>query len=73
LTTTISVFAVPLIVALISGPMMWALKRMDAHRIMSDERNHEVLVEIRDNIKNVNSRMDEHIAWHGLNGWKASA
>ena len=68
-----SVVIVPLLVALIGGPLMWALKRMDDHRVRSDDRNHHVLVEIRDNIKNVNSRLDDHIAWHGTAGWKVEA
>ena len=67
----LAIIIVPVLVACISGPLMWALKRMDNRRSVADERNHEVLVEIRDNIKSTNSRLDDHLQWHGAIGWKA--
>lgn len=68
----VAFIVIPVLVASISGPLMWALRRMDERRNVADERNHEVLVEIRDTIRNTNSRLDDHLQWHGTIGWEAA-
>jgi hypothetical protein len=55
---------VPVVVALIGGPVMWALHRFDKRNTEQHGANMRVLGEIRDDVKTVRRRLDKHIDWH---------
>ncbi len=61
-------------VALIGGPMMWALKRFDKRNTQQHRSNMEVaattLAEVRaarSDIARVERRVDRHMEWHSEN------
>ena len=55
---------IPVIVALIAGPLMWMLKRFDAHNSRQHAQNMEVLERVESKVDKVVDRMDDHIDWH---------
>lgn len=55
---------VPIVVALIGGPIMWFLNRLDKRNTEQHGRSMEMLTETRDLAKNAVEKIDKHISWH---------
>lgn len=55
---------VPVIVALIGGPLMWALSRFDRRNTDQHNRNMEVLERIEEKVDSVRGDLHDHISWH---------
>jgi hypothetical protein len=55
---------VPIIVALIGGPVMWFLTRFDKRNTEQHGQSIKLLTEVRDDMKTVRRRLDKHIDWH---------
>lgn len=55
---------VPVIVALIGGPIMWFLSRFDKRNTEQHGRSIELLTETRDLAKSAVKKIDGHITWH---------
>jgi hypothetical protein len=57
-------WAVPVVVALIGGPMMWLLSRFDRRNTEQHGANMNVLKNIEVKIDKIDDRLDGHIDWH---------
>lgn len=57
-------FWVPVLVALIGGPVMWLLHRFDRRNTAQHEGNMGVLYRIENKVDKLDERVDIHIAWH---------
>jgi len=55
---------VPIAVALIGGPVMWFLHRLDRRNTQQHGQSMKILTEVRDDMKTVRRRLDKHIDWH---------
>jgi hypothetical protein len=55
---------VPIAVALIGGPVMWFLHRLDKRNTEQHGQSLKILTEVRDDMKTVRRRLDKHIDWH---------
>lgn len=55
---------VPIVVALIGGPVMWFLTRLDRRNTEQHGRSMEMLTETRDLAKSAVEKIDAHITWH---------
>jgi hypothetical protein len=55
---------VPIAVALIGGPVMWFLHRLDQRNTAQHGQSIKILTEVRDDMKTVRRRLDKHIDWH---------
>lgn len=55
---------VPIVVALIGGPVMWFLTRLDRRNTEQHGRSMEMLTETRDLAKSAVEKIDSHITWH---------
>jgi len=55
---------VPIAIAIIGGPMMWLLHRLDRRNTDQHDQSMKILTEVRDDIKIVNRRLIKHIDWH---------
>jgi hypothetical protein len=55
---------VPIAVALIGGPVMWFLHRLDQRNTEQHGQSIKILTEVRDDMKTVRRRLDKHIDWH---------
>jgi len=55
---------VPIAVALIGGPVMWFLHRLDQRNTQQQGQSMKILTEVRDDMKTVRRRLDKHIDWH---------
>lgn len=55
---------VPVVVALIGGPLMWFLKKFDSRNSEQHNQNLNVLERIEGKIDKVDERLDNHISWH---------
>ena len=60
-------WAVPVVVALIGGPMMWLLTRFDRRNTEQHGANMNVLKNIEVKIDKIDDRLDGHIDWHAHN------
>jgi hypothetical protein len=56
---------VPIVVALIGGPMMWGLHRFDKRNSSQHEQNLGMLSRIEFKIEKLDDRIHDHISWHG--------
>jgi hypothetical protein len=59
-----SAIYVPIVVALIAGPLMWLLNRFDKRNTDQHSHNMRVLNEIKDDVREVRSDLKNHIDWH---------
>jgi hypothetical protein len=57
-------WAVPVVVALIGGPMMWLLTKFDRRNTEQHGANMSVLKSIEVKIDKIDDRLDGHIDWH---------
>jgi hypothetical protein len=55
---------VPILVALIGGPVMWFLTRFDRRNTEQHGENQKVLTRIEGKIERLDQRVDDHITWH---------
>lgn len=55
---------VPVLVALIGGPVMWFLARFDKRNTEQHGENQKVLTRIEGKIERLDQRVDDHITWH---------
>lgn len=55
---------VPISVALIGGPLMWALQRFDKRNTHQHSDNMKVLRRIEDKVDGVKDDLHNHISWH---------
>lgn len=56
---------VPVSVAVIGGPLMWALHRFDRRNTYQHGENLTMLSKIEKKIEKIDDRIHEHITWHG--------
>lgn len=55
---------VPVVVALIGGPLMWFLTRFDKRNTEQHGENQKVLTRIEGKVDRLDTRLDGHIDWH---------
>lgn len=55
---------VPVVVALIGGPVMWFLARFDRRNTEQHGENQKVLTRIEKKVDHIDGRLDGHIDWH---------
>lgn len=55
---------VPIVVAVIAGPLMWALSRFDKRNTEQHAQNLGVLNEIKQDVREVKTEIRDHIHWH---------
>lgn len=67
---------VPIVVAVIGGPLMWLLARFDKHNTQQHNNNMKVLERIEGKVDHIESKIDKvddrlnnHIDWHQAN-WR---
>lgn len=60
-------WAIPIVVALIGGPLMFVLKRFDTRNTEQHGANMTVLKNIEVKIDKIDDRLDGHIDWHAHN------
>lgn len=58
---------VPVVVALIGGPVMWFLTRFDKRNTEQHGENQRVLNRIETKVDRLDGRLDNHIDWHTHN------
>lgn len=54
----------PVVVALIGGPLMLALKRYDTRNTKEHSENYKVLRRIEDKVEHIDDRLDDHVEYH---------
>lgn len=54
----------PIVVALIGGPLMLALKKFDSHNTEQHGENLKVLQRIEEKVDHIDDRLDDHIDYH---------
>ena len=54
----------PIVVALIGGPLMLALKRFDSKNTKEHSENYKVLRRIETKVDHIDDRLDDHIDYH---------
>lgn len=52
------------LVALIGGPLMWSLHRLDRRNSSQHGESLNVLKNIESKVEKLDGRMDDHIEWH---------
>jgi hypothetical protein len=55
---------VPIVVALITGPLMVLMKRFDKRNTEQHADNQRVLLRIEDKVNHIDERLDDHIDYH---------
>jgi len=55
---------VPIIVAVIGGPMMWGLHRLDRNNTSQHNQSLDMLNRIENKIIKLDDRLHDHISWH---------
>ena len=55
---------IPVIVALITSPLMWLLNRFDKRNSEQHANNMSVLNEIKDDVREAKADIKDHIKWH---------
>jgi hypothetical protein len=55
---------VPILVAVIGGPTMWLLHRLDKTNSEQHQHNLDTLHRIEGKVDNVQEQMTSHIKWH---------
>lgn len=57
-------WAVPIVVAVIGGPLMWGLHRFEKKNSEQHNHNHTMLTRIESKIEKLDDRIHGHIHWH---------
>ena len=55
---------VPILVAVIGGPTMWLLHRLERNNSDQHRNNLDTLHRIEGKVENVQEQMTSHIEWH---------
>ena len=55
---------VPMLAAMIGGPIMWFLARFDRRNTEQHGENQKVLTRIEGKVDRLDQRVDDHITWH---------
>lgn len=55
---------VPVAVAVIGGPLMWMLHRLDRRNTEQHGESLRVLSRIDERVERIDGRLDDHISWH---------
>jgi hypothetical protein len=55
---------VPIVVALIGGPLMWLLHRLEKKNSQQHGESLGILREVREDVKKMGHRLNDHIDWH---------
>ncbi len=55
---------IPVIVALIGGPLMWFLSRFDKRNTEQHGENMRILKRVETKVDKVDERLSGHIDWH---------
>ena len=55
---------VPISVAVIGGPLMWLLQRLDRRNTEQHGENLKALKRIEDKVDDVKSDLSDHFKWH---------
>jgi hypothetical protein len=55
---------VPIIVALITSPLMWLLNRLDKRNTAQHANSIQMLQEIQEDVKEAKADIKNHITWH---------
>lgn len=55
---------VPILVAVIGGPIMWLLHRLDRNNSEQHRHNLDTLHRIEGKVENVQEQITGHIEWH---------
>jgi len=68
---------VPIVVALIGGPMMWLLRRLERSNTVQHDANMRELTRVARSVERVDEKMDRldqridaHLEWHVDHDWK---
>jgi len=71
---------VPIVVALIGGPMMWLLRRLEKSNTSQHDANMRELNRVARSVERVDEKMDRldhridaHLEWHVDRDWKDRA
>ena len=71
---------VPIVVALIGGPMMWLLRRLEKSNTSQHDANMRELTRVAQSVDRVDEKMDRldqridaHLEWHVDRDWKDRA
>ena len=71
---------VPIVVALIGGPMMWLLRRLERSNTVQHDANMKELTRVARSVERVDEKMDRldqridaHLEWHVDRDWKDRA
>lgn len=59
---------VPIVVALIGGPIMLFLRKFDQRNSEQHGANMDVLQRIETKVERLDGRMDDHLEWHVKDG-----
>lgn len=55
---------VPIVVAVIGGPLMWGLTKFDRRNTQQHAENQKVLLRIEGKVDHIDTRLDDHIDYH---------
>ena len=55
---------VPISVAVIGGPLMWLLQRLDRRNTQQHGENQRVLERIEEKVDDVKADLSDHFKWH---------
>ena len=55
---------VPIVVALITGPVVVVLNRLRSENTDQHAESRDLLQKVADKVDNVGTKLDEHIGWH---------
>lgn len=55
---------VPISVAVIGGPLMWLLQRLDRRNTQQHGENQRVLERIEEKVDDVKDDLSDHFKWH---------
>jgi hypothetical protein len=57
-------YIVPIVVALIGGPLMWLLHKLDRNNTQQHNENLESLHRLEGKVDVIGENLNEHINWH---------
>ena len=57
-------YIVPIVVAVIGGPLMWILHRLDRNNTQQHNENLESLHRLEGKVDVIGDNLNDHINWH---------
>ena len=55
---------VPIVVAMIGGPLMWGLRQFDKRNTKQHERGMDVIYRVEDKVDGIRHDFSDHLQWH---------